>query len=65
MKAYEVFSAFKISPTQIYQLQARGTLPKYPRGQPTPDFINKLAKWYEQVRGHLPEAAVNIMDGLE
>jgi len=52
-------------PTQLYQLEARGTLPERPgRGIVTPEYIRALAD-HRQLSGEIPEAARDLLDEVK
>jgi hypothetical protein len=57
----KVFIAFKISPSNAYQLQCQGKLPERPPGTVTPEFIEALAAHIKGVRGSIPPDAQAIL----
>ena len=57
----KVLIAFKISPSNIYQLQCQGKLPERPPGTITAEFVKALAVHVKNVRGSIPPDAQNIL----
>lgn len=60
----DVFVAFKISPSNAYQLQCQGKLPERPHGIVTPEFIKALAEHVKRVRGSISPNAQTILNEI-
>jgi len=56
--------AFQVHPANIYQLEARGTLPEREHGKITFDYVHALAE-HRSKRAPLPDAALELLKGLE
>ena len=56
-----VCRAFRIYPSQIYQMSAAGRLPLRKRGVMTAEFLHALAEWHYQSRGPIPPEAAAIL----
>ena len=57
----QVLSAFRITPSNVYQLQCQGKLPERPPRVITPDFIQALAVHIKNIRGSIPQDAQAIL----